>query len=316
MKQALVTGGAGFIGSHLVAALVRQGVGVRVLDDFSTGRRAHLAGLPVDVVHGDVADAGVVHTAVSGCDTIFHLAALVSVPQSIENPTLNHQSNVTGFFNVLEAARKTAVQRIIYSSSAAVYGNLPHLPKRETSPTHPITPYAAAKLMNEIQAAVYGQNYGLQAIGLRYMNVFGPRQHPASPYSGVLSIFCRAAAHRQGVVIYGDGTQTRDFVYVNDVVAANLAAANLAAAKATFEPETAVFNIGRGEQTSLNQIVQLLEQHTGRPLPVTYAPPRPGDIKHSAADITLAQTKLGWQPQIPLEEGLRRTLQWFQENEK
>ncbi|GAB4276754.1 MAG: SDR family oxidoreductase [Candidatus Promineifilaceae bacterium] len=307
MKQALVTGGAGFIGSHLVAALVKCGVRVRVLDDFSTGHSTYLAGLPVKVVRGDVADADVVNTAVSGCDTIFHLAALVSVPQSIENPTLNHQSNVTGFFNVLEAARKTAVQRVVYSSSAAVYGNLPHLPKQETSPTQPITPYAAAKLINEMQAAVYYRIYGLQAIGLRYMNVFGPRQHPTSPYSGVLSIFCRAAVTQQNIVIYGDGTQTRDFVYVDDVVAANLAAGAV-----PFDPETAVFNIGRGEQTSLNQIVQLLERLTKRPLPVIYTPPRPGDIKHSAADITLAQKKLGWQPQTPLEKGLRHTLQWLQ----
>jgi UDP-glucose 4-epimerase len=307
-RRVLVTGGAGFIGSHLTAALVAQGAQVRVLDDLSTGSRQNLDGLPVTLIEGDVADAAVVRTAVDGCDLVLHQAALVSVPRSITEPALHHQSNVIGSFNVFEAARQAGVRRLVYASSSAVYGDQPGLPKREDDPVAPISPYGVGKRMNELLAVSYAAVYGLELVGLRYMNVFGPRQDPSSPYSGVLSLFCRAAIAGQRCTIYGDGRQTRDFIYVDDVVRANLLAAALPAERL---PAQAVFNVGYGQQTSLNQIVEILGVLTGRPLATVYEAERPGDIKHSVADISRAQRILGFQPQTTLEEGLRATLAWF-----
>jgi len=307
--QVLVTGGAGFIGSHLTKALLAEGAAVRVLDNLSTGNRCNLAGLDVELIEGDVADWEVVRSAVSDCALVYHQAALVSVPRSLEQPQLNQRSNVTGFFNVIEAARQAAVKRVVYASSAAVYGNLPQLPNRESDPLAPITPYAAAKRMGEVLAGSYAAAYGLEVIGLRYMNVFGPRQDPSSPYSGVLSIFCRAVLENRGVTIHGDGEQTRDFIYVADVVQANLRAARIAAQHLSDEP---VFNVGRGKQTSLNQIVALLQEIAERPLPVSYSAERPGDIKHSVADISRARQMLGFEPKTTVKEGLAATLAWLE----
>ena len=309
--QVLVTGGAGFIGSHLVAALVARGDSVRVLDNLRTGKRDNLAGLGVELIEGDIGDEAVVQTAVANCHTIYHLAAMVSVPESVANPHLNQRINVTGMFNVLEAARLARVQRVVYSSSSAVYGNLPHLPAQENSQPVPISPYGAAKWMNEIMAESYRTSFGLNAIGLRYMNVFGPRQDPSSPYSGVLSIFCRAAINGDGITIFGDGSQTRDFVFVEDVVQANLLAAQLPASQMPTQP---IFNIGRGEQTTINEIVDMLSELAKRPIPITYAPPRPGDIQHSVADISQAQSVLGYQPKTTVLDGLNSTLDWFRLN--
>jgi len=303
--KVLVTGGAGFIGSHLAAALVQRGDQVRVLDNLSSGKRENLEGLPVELLVGDVRDWDTVQQAVAGCDLIFHQAALVSVPRSIADPQLNHDVNVSGAFHMFEAARQAGIQRVVYASSAAVYGDTPALPAKECDRPNPISPYAAAKLTNEQTAAVYNQCYGTAFVGLRYFNVFGPRQDPASPYSGVLSLFCRAAIAGTGVTIYGDGRQTRDFVYVSDVVAANLAAAARAAG------EQMVFNVGRGEQTDLLQIVDTLRQQSGAALPVQHAAERDGDIRHSCADITAAQTHLGYAPQVSLAVGLQKTLDWF-----
>ena len=310
--RVLVTGGAGFIGSHIVTALLEQGAEVRVLDNFSSGSRDNLDGLDVTVFEGDVADADLVQQAAAGCDLIFHQAALVSVPRSIEEPALNQQSNVTGTFNVLEAARRAGVTRLVYASSAAVYGNRPGLPKHEDDPPEPITPYAAAKLTGETLAAAYKASYGLETVGLRYMNVFGPRQDPSSPYSGVLSIFGRAALRGAGCTIYGDGEQTRDFVYVADVVQANLLAAQAPAGRL---PSPAVFNVGRGHQTSLNEIIEMLGELTGRAIPVTYQPERAGDIRHSLADIGRAQASLDYQPRVSIVDGLQATLEWFRSQE-
>ncbi|MCA9968950.1 MAG: NAD-dependent epimerase/dehydratase family protein, partial [Anaerolineales bacterium] len=226
--RVLVTGGAGFIGSHLVAALAARGDAVRVLDNLSSGREANLAGLPVELIRGDVRDLETVQRVMAGCELVFHQAALVSVPRSIGEPVLNHEVNVNGTFNVFEAARQAGVRRVVYASSAAVYGDQPALPAGEADVVRPMTPYAAAKWMGEGYAAVYNQRYATEFVGLRYFNVYGPRQDPSSPYSGVLSIFCRAAMAGDGVTIYGDGLQTRDFVFVRDVVAANLAAAAMA----------------------------------------------------------------------------------------
>ncbi|MCP4362246.1 MAG: NAD-dependent epimerase/dehydratase family protein [Chloroflexi bacterium] len=304
----LVTGGAGFIGSHLTAALIEQGVNVRVLDNLSTGSPENLAGLPVSLIEGDIADAETVLSAVSGCDLIFHLAALVSVPLSIKNPSANHRTNITGAFNVFEAARQCGVRRVIYASSAAVYGNPSRLPVYEDDVLVPISPYAAAKRMNELLAATYAVTYQMEFVGLRYMNVFGPRQDPASPYSGVLSIFCRAALNGDSCIIFGDGEQTRDFIYVADVVAANLLAANLPSSRLF---NGLVVNIGRGEQTNLKQIVALLSELTQRPIPIIFQPERQGDIKHSVANIDRAKEVLSFQPGTAVKTGLRNTLDWF-----
>ena len=309
--QVLVTGGAGFIGSHLVAALVAQGNTVRVLDNFRTGKYENLAGLAVELIEGDIRDEALLQTVAIDCDTIFHLAAMVSVPESVQNPSLNHHINVTGTFNIFEAARLANIQRVVYSSSSAVYGNLPHLPAQENNQPSPVSPYGGAKWMNEIMAESYRTSFGLQVIGLRYMNVFGPRQDPSSPYSGVLSIFCRATLDGNDVTIYGDGTQTRDFVYVSDVVQANLLAAQLPSHQIPSQP---VFNVGRGQQTTLNEIVDMLSELRQRPLAINYASERPGDIKHSLADISQAQTILGFQPRVSVLDGLQATLEWFRLN--
>jgi UDP-glucose 4-epimerase len=306
--RVLVTGGAGFIGSHLATALVAEGAIVRVLDDLSSGNPANLEELPVELMVGDVADADMVRKAVSGCDLIFHQAALVSVPLSIKEPLSTFRTNVTGTFNLFEAARQAGIQRIIYASSSAVYGNLPGLPKREEQQLQPASPYAATKQMNEVLATAYRVTYGLELVGLRYMNVFGPRQDPSSPYSGVLSIFCQAAISGETCTIYGDGEQSRDFVYVEDVVQANLLAARVAAASL---PATAVFNIGRGEQTTLNQVLDMLEELVGRPIRAHYTDERAGDIKHSVADTRRAEELLGFSPRTRVIDGLKATLAWF-----
>lgn len=301
----LLTGGAGFIGSHLAAALVQGGHQVRVLDNLSSGRRENLGSLAVELVVGDIRDWETVRQAVTGCDLVFHQAALVSVPRSLEEPRLNHDVNFTGTLHVFEAARQAGIRRVVYASSAAVYGDTPSLPAKESDPPRPMTPYAAAKLMNEQVAAVYNQSYGTEFVGLRYFNVFGPRQDPSSPYSGVLSIFCQAAVAGAGVTVYGDGRQTRDFVYVSDVVAANLAAASL-----NVDGAPLVFNVGPGAQTDLLQILAVLRELTGAALPIRHEAPRAGDIRHSCADITLARKHLAFTPQTSLAAGLQETLRY------
>jgi UDP-glucose 4-epimerase len=303
----LVTGGAGFIGSHLTTALWADGHSVTVFDNLSTGKQDNLSGLPVKFIQGDVTDFAALRQAVAGCEVVFHQAAMVSVPRSITEPILNHQTNVTGTFNLFEAARQAGVRRVVYASSAAVYGAEPTLPKKETSLVVPLTPYGAAKHMAEVYAAAYAAVYPeIEFVGLRYMNVFGPRQDPASPYSGVLSIFCQAALHGHTCTIFGDGEQTRDFVYVSDVVQANL----LAATK-PLPQRMSLFNVGCGQQTTLNQIVTLLAELSSTPLKAIYAPERPGDIRHSVADVTFISQSLGYSPKVSLREGLRETLNWF-----
>lgn len=309
--KVLVTGGAGFIGSHLAAALVEQEHDVTVLDNLSAGNRMNLAGLPsLTFLEGDVGDYDLMVQAAAGCDLIFHQAAMVSVPRSIIEPRLNHHSNVSGVFNVFEAARQAGVRRVVYASSSAIYGDEPTLPKREESAIVPLTPYGAAKAMAELYAAVYARNYPqTTSVGLRYMNVYGPRQDPSSPYSGVLSIFCQAAVDGKRCTVFGDGNQTRDFVFVSDVVQANLRAAT-----ASLADRAAVFNIGSGTATSLNQIIELLNRFAPQPLNVLYTAERQGDIRHSVADIGRARTLLGFQPQVGLQDGLRLTLDWFLSN--
>jgi nucleoside-diphosphate-sugar epimerase len=308
--KALITGGAGFIGSHLATALVEQGHNVTVLDNLSAGNRENVAGLRLDFVEGDVGDYDTVAGAATGCDVIFHQAAMVSVPRSIVEPQLNHHSNVTGVFNVFEAARQAAVPRVVYASSSAIYGDEPTLPKSEESAILPLTPYGAAKAMAELYATVYARSYPeMSFVGLRYMNVYGPRQDPGSPYSGVLSIFCQAAVDGKRCILFGDGNQTRDFVFVSDVVRANLMAAT-----ASLADRAAVFNVGSGTATTLNQIIELLNQLAPQPLDVDYAAERQGDIRHSVADVERARALLGFQPLVSLRDGLRLTLDWFLSN--
>lgn len=303
----LVTGGAGFIGSHIVDALLAQGHTVRVLDNLSSGRRDNLSA-SAELIEGDIADFELVLQATLGCTHVIHQAALVSVPLSIKQPVLNYRSNIQGTFNVFEAARQQGVQRLVYASSAAVYGNRPGLPKRETDPVDLLTPYAAAKFGSENLATVYNKSYGMECVGLRYMNVYGPRQDPSSPYSGVLSIFCQRAMAQRPITVFGDGDQTRDFIFVSDIVAANLLALS-----ASFQHDTAVYNVGRGEQTSLNMILSTLDQLVESPLEISYAASREGDIKHSVADIGRIEADLNFQPTVSLTDGLAETILWFQQ---
>ena len=303
--QVLVTGGAGFIGSHLVEALLQRGDKVHVLDNLSTGKWEYLDGLPLEWIQGDIEDWPTVQRAVQGCDLIFHLAALVSVPRSVAEPQLNHSVNVTGTFQIFEAARQAGLKRLVYASSAAVYGDAPVLPSTESISPRPITPYGLAKYLNEQYAAVYNHTYGTEFIGLRYFNVYGPRQDPGSPYSGVLTLFCQAVMTGKGVTVHGDGQQTRDFVYVMDVVSANLAAADVPWRAGM----PAVFNVGSGKQTSLQQILEKIK--LSYPLPVTYGPERAGDIRHSVAEVALAKQWLNFVPEVALTTGLQKTVDWF-----
>ncbi len=302
----LVTGGAGFIGSHLVDTLIARGDRVRVLDNFTTGRRENLAAVAgaIELIEGDVRDWETIRRAAAGCDLIFHLAALVSVPRSIQEPALNHEINVTGTFHVLEAARQAGIRRVVYASSAAVYGDNQNLPLNESEPPAPLAPYGAAKLINEQTAAVYNRTYGLEAIGLRYFNVIGPRQDPASPYSGVLTIFCERLLAGRPLAIHGDGRQSRDFVDVADVVQANLLAAGLPAERAAER----LFNVASGVQTDLRALVRLLADHLEREPVIETGPPRDGDIRHSRADIGRARAVLGFEPRVAIADSISRIL--------
>lgn len=299
----LVTGGAGFIGSHLAAALLARGHSVRIVDDLSTGLRENVpAG--AQFVHGDVTDPATVSAAVGGCELVFHQAAVASVPLSISQPRVSHDANITGTFNVLLAARDSGVRRVVFAASSAAYGNDPSLPKTEDMPVDLQSPYALHKFVGEEYCRLFYRLYGLQTVAIRYFNVFGPRQNPASPYSGVLSLFIKAALAGEPATIYGDGEQTRDFVYVDNVVDAVLRSAE--AAEAAGE----VINVATGNRTSLNQAWATLGDIVG-PLPTPiYEPPRSGDVRHSQADISKAQRLLGYRPGVGFDEGLRRTVEW------
>jgi UDP-glucose 4-epimerase len=300
----LVTGGCGFIGSHLVEALVNKGYRVRILDDLSTGKQENLSAIAdndLEVIIGDVADRATVENAVRGCEYIFHQAAIASVPKSINDPIGTSKINYSGTLNVLESARKQGVRRIVFAGSAAVYGDEPTLPKTESMPTHPITPYGVDKLASELMGHFYGRNLGVEFVCLRYFNVFGLRQDPSSPYSGVISIFCDRICQGIPPVIYGDGLQSRDFIHVSDVVAANLLVMEHPKAKGR------TFNVGRGTATSLLEIAHILNDLTGKNLQPIHKEPRPGDIRHSLAENT-ALKALGWLPTKSIRAGLAELL--------
>lgn len=296
----LITGGAGFIGSHTVAAARNAGLAVRVLDDLSTGRRENVP-VGVELVVGDVADAGCVRRAVAGCDAVVHLAALVSVPQSLASPAETFRSNTLGTATLLEAARLAGVRRFVLASTCAVYGDLPGR-KDERSPTAPLAPYAASKLMAEHWVQVYTRSYGMEGVILRYFNVYGPRQRADSPYSGVLARWCTAVAAGEPCCVFGDGSQTRDFVAVHDVARANLLAATGAAWTWGH-----VYNVATGHSVSLNEVLAALELVAASPVLRHYEAGRAGDILHSAGDSSRLQ-QLGWRPTVTLQEGLREVL--------
>ncbi len=303
----LVTGGGGFIGSHISEALLRRGDTVRVLDNFLTGRRenlAHLAG-SIELIEGDIRDAATLRRACAGVHVVFHEAAIPSVPRSVREPEINHEVNVDGTFNVLMAARDAGVRRVVYAASSSAYGEIGTAAKVEDQLPSPLSPYAVAKLVGEYYCQVFSRVYGLETVALRYFNVFGPRQDPSSPYSGVISKFVTSLLAGEAPVIYGDGEQSRDFTYVANVVDANLRAAESAAAVGQ------VINVGTAGRTTLNGLFAELQQIIGTSLTPTYAETRAGDIRHSLADLRRAHELLGYQPQVGLTEGLRRTVDWY-----
>jgi UDP-glucose 4-epimerase len=304
MAKYLVTGGAGFIGSHLVEALLARGDSVRVADDFSTGLRENVPAGAVDLVQGDLANPVVAQCAVSGCEFVLHQAALPSVPRSIEDPVRANRANVDATLQVLLAARDARVRRVVFAGSSSVYGDTPTLPKREDAPPNPRSPYALQKLAGEQYCRLFTTLYGLETVVLRYFNVFGPRQNPDSPYSGVISRCVSHMAAGEPAVIHGDGRQTRDFTYVSDVVAGVLAACSAPAIAGE------VINLAAGGRVSLLEIVNVLQDVLGTDLTPTFDDPRAGDIRDSQADITKARRLLGFSPVVPFAEGLRRTVEW------
>ena len=308
-NNALVTGGAGFIGSHLVEALLSAGCKVTVLDNLSTGSLLNLEPVMDHIIFykNDIRELEMLEKAAEGCDVIFHLAAVVAVQQTIRNPVESAMINDIGTINVLEAARAKNVRRVVLASSCAVYGDDPRLPKKESMTPRPASPYAVHKLSAEHYARVYFDLFGLETVSLRFFNVYGPRQDPSSPYSGVISIFMAKAASNQVPAIYGDGNQSRDFVYVKDVVKANLLAAS------TDNLVGNVFNIGSGSYVFINRLWELIASLGGQRLAPRYEPARSGDILHSVASMELTQSILNFKNEFTLEQGLEMTFDWYRE---
>ena len=330
----LVTGGAGFIGSHLTEALLLRGRKVRILDNLSTGKKKNLEevfgyalpemtrlsgetrlfpfGEKGEFLFGDIANLETCRKACAGVQYVFHQAALGSVQRSVEDPVTSHQANATGTLNILQAAKEAGVKRILYASSSSIYGDVSSakeeaIPKREDLPPNPQSPYAAAKLMGEIYCRIFSRIYGLETASLRYFNVFGPRQDPKSIYAAVIPRFITSLLHGEPPCIYGDGNQSRDFTYVENVVQANLLAMERPGISG------GVFNIACGEQTSVNKLLSLIQEISGRKTPARYEKPRTGEVRHSLASIDAARSSLGYEVKIELRQGLSRTWEWFQE---
>jgi len=300
----LVTGGAGFIGSHIAEALLNQGETVRVFDNIATGRQVNLQALQghIQFIQGDLRDFDSVKAAMEGIEVVFHQGALASVPRSIADPVGSLETNINGTQNVLLAARDAGVRRVVYASSSSVYGDTPTLPKREDMPTNPMSPYAIQKLTGELLCSVFTPIYGVETVALRYFNVFGPRQDPNSQYAAVIPRFLTALLEKRRPIVFGDGEQTRDFTYIANVVQANLLAANA--------PDAVGFamNIGCSEQVSLNTLLRIAGELLGVAVEADYREPRPGDVRHSLADIRLAERLLGYRPTVKFHEGLAHTL--------
>ena len=307
MAVYLVTGGAGFIGSHLVEELVKRGEQVRVLDNFSTGKRENLSDLleNIELVEGDIRSYHIVREVVQGVDFVLHQGALPSVPRSINDPITTNEVNVGGTLNILDAARDAGVKRVVYASSSSVYGANKALPKREDMIPQPISPYAVAKLTGEKYCHVFSRTYGLETVALRYFNVFGPRQDPKSQYSAVIPRFVVGMMEGQELTIHGDGTQSRDFTYVSNVVEANLLAVHAEGVSGE------VFNLACGASMSLNEVVEQIAQTLDCQKNIVYGPPRSGDVARSQADISRASKYLGYEPLVEAREGLERVVLWF-----
>ncbi len=311
MKKYVVTGGAGFIGSALVRGLLALGDGtVEVIDNLSTGREHNLEEVSSQVAlhRADIRDFSAISSIIAGADTVFHIAAIPSVPKSIVDPVPSHESNIDGTFNVLRSCVEGKVRKVVYAASSSAYGDTEVLPKVETMQTNPKSPYAAQKLMGEYYCSAFSSCYGLDATSLRFFNVYGPRQDPGSPYSGVISVFMTCVLNHTSPTIHGDGEQTRDFTYIEDVVDLVI--------KASKAPGVAgkVFNAGNGNRYSLNQIWELVQKIEGVEIPAKYGPSRAGDVRDSQADTTAAVRELGHAPRFSIEEGLRRTLNWYRES--
>ncbi len=311
LPRYLITGAAGFIGRSVAAALLERGESVRGVDSFITGKRANLTGLEaMDFLEGDLADPAVCAQACAGAEIVFHEAALASVPRSVTDPLATNRNCVDATLNLLVSARAAGVRRVIYAGSSSAYGDTPTLPKHEEMAPNPISPYAVAKLAGEQYMRSFARVYGLETVTLRYFNVFGPYQDPASHYSGVMALFCRKMLAGEQPTIYGDGEQSRDFTFIANVVAANLLAADAPAEIISGR----TFNIATGQRITLNQTFAALSEFTGYSGQPAYAPPRSGDIRDSLADITLARELLGYEPQVEFREGLRRTVEWYRQS--
>jgi UDP-glucose 4-epimerase len=304
-RAALVTGGAGFVGSHLVDRLVREGWRVRVLDDFSSGRDENLEASrsSVEFVRGDLRDAGALARCVAGVEVVFHQAAVPSVPRSVAEPLRTHEVNATGTLLVLEAARRAGARRVVYAASSSAYGDAPELPKVEAMPPRPRSPYALQKWAGEAYCRLYTALFGLETVALRYFNVFGPRQDPASEYAAVVPRFATACLRGHSPVVHGDGEQTRDFTFVADAVQANVLAADAPGAAG------AVVNVAGGRRVSLNELLAVLRELTGAGAPARHEPARPGDVRDSLADLGRARALLGYEPAVALREGLLQTVE-------
>jgi len=306
MALYLVTGGAGFIGSHLTEELARRGERVRVVDSLITGKRENLAHIPgVDFVHGDLADLDTARRVVEGADFVLHQAAIPSVPRSVQDPLTSHRANIDATLNLLIAARDAHVKRVVYAGSSSAYGDTPTLPKTETMPTAPLSPYALQKLVGEQYCQMFTRLYGLETVTIRYFNVFGPRQDPSSPYSGVISLFISALCEGRQPVIYGDGEQTRDFTYVANVVDGVLRACLAQGVSGD------VINVATGGRVSINLLFRSVRDLVGARVDPIYSPARAGDVRDSQADIKKARRLLGYEPQVPFEEGLNKTVEWY-----
>jgi nucleoside-diphosphate-sugar epimerase len=308
VARCLVTGVAGFVGRSIAAALLARGEPVRGIDNLLTGKRENLSGLEaMEFIEADLTDPGACARACAGIDTVFHEAALASVPRSVQDPISTHRHCVEATLNVLLAARDAGVRRVIYAGSSSAYGDTPTLPKHEGMTPHPISPYAAAKLAGEHYMGSFARVYGMETVILRYFNVFGPYQDPGSPYSGVLAVFCQRMLAGQQPTIFGDGQQSRDFTYIDNVVEANLLAAAAPADKVAGQ----TMNVATGASSTLNETFDILSELTGYPGKPAYAPARAGDIRDSLADIRRAEELLGYRPRVPFREGLRRTVDWY-----
>jgi UDP-glucose 4-epimerase len=309
LTRHVVTGGAGFIGSHIAEALARRGNRVVVLDDLSTGKLDNLSPIAgaVDFEQTDLAASTRLPQLLAGVDTVFHQAALPSVPESVRDPVRSHAANVNATLNLLLACRDAGVRRVVYASSCALYGDGPGLPRKEDMPASPQSPYGTQKYIGELYMQTFWRTYGLETVSLRYFNVFGPRQDPGSEYSGVIAKFIPAVLRGETPVIYGDGTQSRDFVFVSDVVDANLRAGEAG------NVAGGVFNVARGRRVAIDRMLGQILRIAGRTVAPSYAPARPGDILHSEANVDLARRHLGWNPETSFERGLELTLDWYRQ---